>query len=257
MWFVGSSLPGVIQSLDIIVRHLVTSPFKSVCFQIFCKNYCRKTTKKVPNESKLIYTINIFIVASCYILFSYGSHYKLKCHFFNDVYVSINGNCDILKFTSTLNAFYLRTINIIIVIFYFILLFSFHPCKFCRIAPINFVIVFFTKNLKMHWFKRPRHKVGTIMSDVCSLKVNLRSSCIFWIDVNNLCAERKINPYMTTVNTYLASFLFSAIGGKNPNRQNMRAWIREYSVSVFWYQVYQARAWRMLNESQGKPRDST
>ena len=58
-----------IQSQDIIIRHLVTLTFKSMHFQIFAKNNCRKTIeatimKKVPNESKLIYTINIFIVAS-------------------------------------------------------------------------------------------------------------------------------------------------------------------------------------------------
>ena len=64
---------------DIIIRHLVTSPFKSMYFQIFGKNYCRKTieattVKKVPNERKLIYAIYNFIVASWCLLFSYGSH---------------------------------------------------------------------------------------------------------------------------------------------------------------------------------------
>ena len=28
-----------VQSRDIIIRHFVASPFKTVCFQIFCKNY--------------------------------------------------------------------------------------------------------------------------------------------------------------------------------------------------------------------------
>ena len=28
-----------VQSWDIIIRHFVTSPFKTVHFQIFCKNY--------------------------------------------------------------------------------------------------------------------------------------------------------------------------------------------------------------------------
>ena len=50
----------------LIVGHVVTSPFKSMYFQIFfCKNYCRKTMEGtsmelVPDESKLIYAINIF-----------------------------------------------------------------------------------------------------------------------------------------------------------------------------------------------------
>ena len=59
-------------SRDIIIRQLVTSPFKSIYFRGGkggCKNYCRKTTevtimKRVPNESKLIYAINFLIVAS-------------------------------------------------------------------------------------------------------------------------------------------------------------------------------------------------
>ena len=65
------------------IRLLVTSPFKLALFQIFCKNYCRKTTEatimeKVPNESKLIYAINKFIVASWCLLFSHGSHLNTK-----------------------------------------------------------------------------------------------------------------------------------------------------------------------------------
>ena len=53
----------------IIIRKLVTSPLQSIFLWTFCKNYCRKTTedkimKIVPNESKLIYAINILIVAS-------------------------------------------------------------------------------------------------------------------------------------------------------------------------------------------------
>ena len=48
-----------IQSLDIIVLHLVTLPFKTVHFQTFCKNYCCTTKeatnmKKEQNESKSI-----------------------------------------------------------------------------------------------------------------------------------------------------------------------------------------------------------
>ena len=55
--------------------------------------------ERVPNKSKLIYAINIFIVASWCLLFSHGSHLnkktKLNFHFFGDVNVSVNGNRDI------------------------------------------------------------------------------------------------------------------------------------------------------------------
>ena len=54
--------------------------------------------KKVPNESKLIYAINIFIVASRFLLFSYGSNLNAV---FGDVNVSVYGNSDVLKFTFT------------------------------------------------------------------------------------------------------------------------------------------------------------
>ena len=62
-----------------IIRRIITSPFKSMYFQIFWQNYCRKTieattAKKVPNERKLIYAIYNFIVASWCLLFSYCSH---------------------------------------------------------------------------------------------------------------------------------------------------------------------------------------
>ena len=65
----------------VIICHLVTSPFKSMYFQISCKKCCRSTIeatmmKKTPNESKLIYAINIFIVVSLCLLISYGSHLK-------------------------------------------------------------------------------------------------------------------------------------------------------------------------------------
>ena len=61
------------------IFHLVTPPFKSIYFQISCKNSCRTTIevtmmKKAPNESKLIYAINIFIVVSLCLFISYGSH---------------------------------------------------------------------------------------------------------------------------------------------------------------------------------------
>ena len=63
----------------VIICHLVTPPFKSMYFQISCKNSCRTTIeatmmKKAPNESKLIYAIDIFIVVSLCLLISYGSH---------------------------------------------------------------------------------------------------------------------------------------------------------------------------------------
>ena len=46
---------------------------------VYLGDYCPKTIeatilKKVPNESKLIYAINILIVASRFLLFSYGSN---------------------------------------------------------------------------------------------------------------------------------------------------------------------------------------
>ena len=122
-----------VQSRDISIRQLVTSPFKLVLFQILCKDYCRKTieasiAKKVLNESQLIYAINIYIVASWCLLFLHGSHLNTdtnqKIHFFGDVNVSVNGNCDIWKFTSTLNTCSLITKSVVILIFNYILLFS-------------------------------------------------------------------------------------------------------------------------------------
>ena len=55
--------------------HLVTPPFKLMYFQISCKNSCRTTIeatmmKKAPNESKLIYPIDIFTVISLCLLIS-------------------------------------------------------------------------------------------------------------------------------------------------------------------------------------------
>ena len=63
----------------VIICHLVTPPFKSMYFQISCKNSCcttieAKMMKKAPNESKLIYTIGIFIVDFSCLFISYGSH---------------------------------------------------------------------------------------------------------------------------------------------------------------------------------------
>ena len=70
-----------IQPQVIPTLHPVTLPLKSVYFQMFCKkilskNYRSYNFEKVPNESKLIYAINIFIVASRFLLFSYGSNLK-------------------------------------------------------------------------------------------------------------------------------------------------------------------------------------
>ena len=74
--------------------------------------------KNVPNERKLIYAINIFIVASLCLLFSYGSHLNTTTNlndiFFGDVHVSVIGNRDILKFMFTLNWAYLRTKSVAI-----------------------------------------------------------------------------------------------------------------------------------------------
>ena len=66
---------------DIIIRHRVTTAFKSMHFQIFGQKLL---------ERKLIYAIYNFIVASWCLLFSYGSHLKntttkLNGIFFGDV----------------------------------------------------------------------------------------------------------------------------------------------------------------------------
>ena len=64
-----------LRETKVIICHLVTLPFKSMYFQISCKNSCCTTMmKKAPNESKLIYAIDIFIVVSLCLLISYGSH---------------------------------------------------------------------------------------------------------------------------------------------------------------------------------------
>ena len=55
--------------------------------------------KKVPNEQKLIYAINNFIVASLCLLFSYCSHLNMTTNLngiFGDVNFSVNGNREIL-----------------------------------------------------------------------------------------------------------------------------------------------------------------
>ena len=57
----------------------MTSPFKTVYFRIyFLQNYRSYNHEKVPNISKMIFVINMFIVASLPVLFSYGSHSNTK-----------------------------------------------------------------------------------------------------------------------------------------------------------------------------------
>ena len=78
------------------------------------QNYWRKTTeatimKIVPNESKLIYAINILIVASWCLLLSYTLvvikiQIHIKMSVYSDSNVSVNGNPFILKFTPTFNS---------------------------------------------------------------------------------------------------------------------------------------------------------
>ena len=69
--------------------------------------------------------------------------------FFGDGNVSVKEDRDILKFTLTLNVFFLRAQSAIYLIFYCILLFSicFSALKFCNIASINFVMVISTKKI--------------------------------------------------------------------------------------------------------------
>ena len=108
-----------VQSLDIIIGHLVTWLFKSMYYQTFCKYYCCKTIEasmmiKVPNESKLIYLIKIFLqfdgICSCHMSLIKAKR-QVKMSF-----LATLRNHDILKFVSFLNAFYVRTrsVNILI-----------------------------------------------------------------------------------------------------------------------------------------------
>ena len=123
-----------VQSQDIIIRRITTSPFKSMYIQIFWQNYCRKTieattVKKVPNERKLIYVIYNFIVVSWCLLFSYCSHLKTTTNLngiFGDVNLSVYGNREILlKCMFTLNGTYLRTkiINYFNILLYIVILY--------------------------------------------------------------------------------------------------------------------------------------
>ena len=67
-----------------------------------------------------------------------------------DVNVNAHGLRDILKFNSTLNAVLFGKLKcnymcILYLIVYCSFLFAFHSSKFCNIALINFVKVFFAK----------------------------------------------------------------------------------------------------------------
>ena len=60
--------------------------------------------KIVPNDSKLVFVINILTGVYCCLLFSYTNRFSTKekiksCHFFDDVNVSVTG-----KIVLTLNA---------------------------------------------------------------------------------------------------------------------------------------------------------
>ena len=82
---------------------------------------------------------------------------------FGDGNVSVNENRDILKFSFTLNVFYLRIkraiiFNILLYIAIFYLLFI--PVSFVKLQQLILSWYFFTKNLEMHCFKRRRHKEG-------------------------------------------------------------------------------------------------
>ena len=60
---------------------------------------------------------------------------------FGNVNVSVIGNRDILKCMFTLEV--LPEKGLIILLFYCILLFAFHPQKLGKVAPINFDMIFF------------------------------------------------------------------------------------------------------------------
>ena len=76
---------------------------------LFLQNYSWKTyestiMKIVPNDSKLVFVINILTGVYCCLLFSYTNRFSTKekiksCHFFDDVNVSVTG-----KIVLTLNA---------------------------------------------------------------------------------------------------------------------------------------------------------
>ena len=131
----------------------MTSPFLDQCIswsfaKILCQNYRATTMKKVPNESKLTYAINVFTVAS------WGIRIQ-KCHLFGVVNVNVHGLRDNLNFTSTLNAVLMGKLKCNY--FYILLSLSVFYLLFCKIAPINFVKVIFDKYLETHCLKRRRH----------------------------------------------------------------------------------------------------
>ena len=75
--------------------------------------------KNVPNESKLVYAINNFIVASWHLLFSYVSHLNTKTNL-KMTFFSVR-----LTFGSMgIAMFSFKTTTVIILIFYCILIFS-------------------------------------------------------------------------------------------------------------------------------------
>ena len=84
----------VIVYASVIIRHLVTSPFKSTYFQIFWQKILSQNNRsynreKLPNECKLIYAIYNFIVASWRQLFSYGSHLNTTTNL-NGIFGDVN-----------------------------------------------------------------------------------------------------------------------------------------------------------------------
>ena len=113
-------------------------------FQISSKFFCRKTIKttvlkKVPNESRFIYAIYIFIEASWCLLILYDIHLNTETNynviFSVDGNFSVNENRDILKVSFTLNMLYLRIKRAIILnILKYIAIFNllFIPVSFCK-----------------------------------------------------------------------------------------------------------------------------
>ena len=78
--------------------------------------------KKVPNESKLVYAINNFIVPSWRLLFSYVSHLNTNTYQ-NEIFPVPLTLVSMVITIFTINAFSLKTKIVFILIFYCILLF--------------------------------------------------------------------------------------------------------------------------------------
>ena len=89
---------------------IVTSPFKSMHFQIFfLQTIIAAKVDKSHNhgkitkwKKKLIKAINILIVVFWCLFYSNTSHFNTKTKL--DVVVCVNGNHNVLKFTFTLKA---------------------------------------------------------------------------------------------------------------------------------------------------------